>query len=764
LAGVWVAPGISVQPSHAPVARRGQGTRLSSRWSAFLVGGTVYGLWAVMTAALLLLVTTYGDNLPGPDEWHLVPIWLGKEPLTWSYLFSHHAEHVLPLSRALLVAMARVTDGDFRAGMFASVFVLSATALALIWTARQLRGRLSLTDIVFPLLLLHLGHRENVLQGWTVHNALFTALAVAVLILLLLPPQRLSMRRTIAFGGLLLLVAYTGAGGQVVSFVLAVWFLGNCLLTRQRSAGRQRSIATVGAVLACVSLANIRCLRGFDLTPLTPVVPWLVIVLGIAFSVRLVHGRLLRAGICLGVLVLTVGLAWLLSLPEAAYEAMALTACLWAVYRGVARYRQRDEAAKLDGVLIIGLALTAALSAIVFRRIDRDCLWMVAGCLTLSLGIWSLMRIGRLSGRIGALASLLILAAITLGPSYRIAPPSPSVWATLRGAIMFLSTAFGVTSTNHWPYSGLATTLLWLTAAFVLMRAAIQRRRPVGGLIAYSVAFTLLALSLGWGRAGFDDTACLEQRYALLSVPFLCAVYFIIGMAPLPALSKAVQFLLAALVLLWSPDNLREGVVLARHMHEKNRRFLQDMNAGKPLMYVIHHHRWWVPHGWSWSAYLEMKRGMELFHDAKWPAFAQMRLDWPEVNQEIVFEGPHARSQKPGSHSQSGEGQVSIRLDRPRRIYAIMVRFAPIGQRTGWQPAIVRIHWPGGPPQGEDILLSRLPDDLTACAWVDRDIDRIEVDWSPADSVRAERIGCLVPTAFTPLELRAGRPNPFFKF
>ena len=72
------------------------------------------------------------------------------------------------------------------------------------------------------------------------------------------------------------------------------------------------------------------------------------------------------------VLVLSIGLAWLLSLPEAAYEAIALSASLWVAYRGVVRYRQGDGAAKLDGLLIVGLALTVALSAAVFRRIDRD--------------------------------------------------------------------------------------------------------------------------------------------------------------------------------------------------------------------------------------------------------------------------------------------------------------------------------------------------------------------------------------------------------
>jgi hypothetical protein len=437
--------------------------------------------------------------------------------------------------------------------------------------------------------------------------------------------------------------------------------------------------------------------------------------------------------------------------------------------------------------LIAGLVLAAAVSAVVFRPVDRECLRMIGGCLTLSLAVWSLMRIGRVSGRLGALASFLTLTLITLGPTHKLTSTGPGLWATLRGAIMFLSTAFGATGTNHWPYSGWIIVILGLAGAVILMRRKRLPLSPVlggesqgegagltvrtcGGLSAYFVAFALLAMALGWGRAGFvgwggggiDLLACGEPRYALLSLPFLCAIYLVVGMEPIGWVGKLAQFTIAGLVLLWSPDNFHEGVVAARHVHEKNRRFLEDMSAGKPLMYVIHHHRWWVPHGWSWSAYLDMQQGMRLMHDAKRPGFAQLSLDWPEVNQEIVYDRLHSKAQKPGSHSRPGS--LSVRFDRPERIYAIMVRFEALGQETGWHPSMVRIHWPGGPAEGEDILLSRLPDDLTASAWVGREIDRIDVDWSPADLLRGQRIGCLVPSEWTPLELRVGLPNPFFKF
>src|SRR5262249_15651372 len=186
-----------------------------------------------------------------------------------------------------------------------------------------------------------------------------------------------------------------------------------------------------------------------------------------------------------------------------------------------------------------------------------------------------------------------------------------------------------------------------------------------------------------------------------------------------------LYFWRAAFSLLGYQKTPGEGGFMPRNMHEKNRRFLEDMSAGKPLMYVIHHHRWWVPHAWSWSAYSDMERGLRLFHDAKRPAFAQLAPDWPQVDQEIMFDQRQPTVQKAGRRARPGEGSVSIRFDKPERVYAIMVRFEPLGERPGWQPCTVRIHWPGGPAQGEDIFLSGYPDDLTACAWVDREIDQI---------------------------------------
>src|SRR5438309_3316190 len=56
----------------------------------------------------------------------------------------------------------KISGGDFRIGMVANTLMLAGLCLAMILTARRIRGgQTRLADAFFPLALLHLGHWEN---------------------------------------------------------------------------------------------------------------------------------------------------------------------------------------------------------------------------------------------------------------------------------------------------------------------------------------------------------------------------------------------------------------------------------------------------------------------------------------------------------------------------------------------------------------------------------------------------------------------------
>src|SRR5688572_19608074 len=101
------------------------------------LGRAPLAVWALTTILALTFVLFIGTNAPYADEWEFVPALVGEEPaLPW--LWQQHNEHRLPLTRAIVLALFKLTH-DFRAGMFLQIALLSALALCLIRLATRLR-------------------------------------------------------------------------------------------------------------------------------------------------------------------------------------------------------------------------------------------------------------------------------------------------------------------------------------------------------------------------------------------------------------------------------------------------------------------------------------------------------------------------------------------------------------------------------------------------------------------------------------------------
>jgi hypothetical protein len=195
--------------------------RRSDRYQRWFVGGA----WAALSAALLGYVLRYAPDVPWMDDWELVPVLTGARPATLRWLWIQQNEHRFPVTKLLFLGSAALTGGDFRAGMIASITLLSLVALAATRVAARLRGRASYTDAVFPLLLLHAGHEHNVLG----HIQLFfvTACALVVAITLLVAAGRAPTRPAGAagLGACLLLLPLHSAAGALLAPLPAAWAL-----------------------------------------------------------------------------------------------------------------------------------------------------------------------------------------------------------------------------------------------------------------------------------------------------------------------------------------------------------------------------------------------------------------------------------------------------------------------------------------------------------------------------------------------------------
>lgn len=181
---------------------------------ALLFGRIVTGLvvvsWLAMTAQACAVVGRYGHNLPRQDEWEFVPVLTGHADAA-RWVVAKHAEHRFPLARAVYLGLHAVSGHDFRAGMWVTVALLSASAALLLLAARKSRGRSDLIDLFFPVLLLNAGHAENFTMGYQIAFTLTVAL-LAAFAGVAVWADRLGPRRAAGLCGLATLGVALGGG------------------------------------------------------------------------------------------------------------------------------------------------------------------------------------------------------------------------------------------------------------------------------------------------------------------------------------------------------------------------------------------------------------------------------------------------------------------------------------------------------------------------------------------------------------------------
>ncbi len=122
----------------------------------------VWAAWGLMLASGMQFVRAYGSNVPFWDDWNMVPVLTGHEPLTLAWLWVPNNEHRIPLPKLAYIALVRGSGFDWRSGMYASVLCLGVLSAGLIVVVRRSRGYTAFSDAIFPLALQHLGQRELV--------------------------------------------------------------------------------------------------------------------------------------------------------------------------------------------------------------------------------------------------------------------------------------------------------------------------------------------------------------------------------------------------------------------------------------------------------------------------------------------------------------------------------------------------------------------------------------------------------------------------
>jgi hypothetical protein len=195
---------------------------MKRRWIDRASHWFVWLLWLGTSGVLAFFVMSFGANHPLCDEWQNLPYLTGDVPLTWSNLCipTGWGDHRVPLLRLVLLALARLSDFNFRVPLLCAVGILSAVAALMLYVSQNIRGRARVTDAFVIVVCLNLGNWENLLQGWNLQNVLFTLFGGILLACIAARRTPGPLTLLIMAACLVLMPWATGLAGLVLSTIL----------------------------------------------------------------------------------------------------------------------------------------------------------------------------------------------------------------------------------------------------------------------------------------------------------------------------------------------------------------------------------------------------------------------------------------------------------------------------------------------------------------------------------------------------------------
>lgn len=224
---------------------------------------------------------------------------------------------------------------------------------------------------------------------------------------------------------------------------------------------------------------------------------------------------------------------------------------------------------------------------------------------------------------VAACLALLLCAVYFVG--YEASPwnqASPGPGATLATTGKFLALSLGPVAAKGWLVCGAAAVAVYLIA-LGLLAVAYRRDRDerlrILGLLAFFAAAIVLALAVGWGRAGrAAATGRMPSRYVLLAAPGLCAAYFTALLFGRGWLGRAFPVVLAAGLALLFPLNTWIGFERRAWFGAGFAAFERDLAAGASKKVLADRHHEFMLH---WDAPL-MVASLQQLHDAGIGPFA----------------------------------------------------------------------------------------------------------------------------------------------
>jgi hypothetical protein len=184
----------------------------------------VWAIWLVMLFFAAICIILYGRNIPIAEDWLMVKPLTGNEPNFIKWLWHQNNEHRIPLPKLIYLFFLKITNGDFRCGMFVNVFFIGLLTAILIKVFNHIRGgKTEYTDAFFPIIFLHIGNWPNLFWSWQIGFVLPTVLTCLLIMIIIQYSNLLSLRLAIVASICLISLPLCGANGLIYLLPLIPW-------------------------------------------------------------------------------------------------------------------------------------------------------------------------------------------------------------------------------------------------------------------------------------------------------------------------------------------------------------------------------------------------------------------------------------------------------------------------------------------------------------------------------------------------------------
>jgi hypothetical protein len=186
----------------------------------------VLGTCALLALAAVLYIVSYAHNVPYYDDWSMLDVLSGAQPVDAGWLWdAHNGRHRILVPKLVLLALYDLSGWDFRSGMYANVALLAGLAWAGIRVAVKRRGHWSYTDAFFPVMLLNWGHYGNLLWSWQVTQVIPVVIVLGLLLAIVRFGTQLTGSASICCGVAVAALPLCGVNGLAYVPGFALWLV-----------------------------------------------------------------------------------------------------------------------------------------------------------------------------------------------------------------------------------------------------------------------------------------------------------------------------------------------------------------------------------------------------------------------------------------------------------------------------------------------------------------------------------------------------------